>query len=1163
MSQASEELLQILRATLSDRADIRRDAESAFLTNWVPRPAELFPQLVAVLLGSYSPQEQSLAAIFFRRWINRESVTENSKKKLRKMNFYMYMFCSALFFLFLATVAWNELSSEVQVACKAALLESFNRSNDRTVRNRISDAISQVANIVSQYEEWRELMEFIVVSMSNSSQSDDSLIALLRIITATPDLFSNQDSSALMTILSVINGVVSGRPGVAVDAVQALSSLTIFFYPDEKRRTVFTSVVTQIVPSVAQMLSGSINEKEDEMAQVLNCAADMVFECPRLFSGKKQEKNNILSEYVAMASALIRRLSEDEYAGEDKVASAALEFICAAVEGNPSVFRRDRALLETSAVLLLQVTGMESGTDDWLTTDPTDEDDNISMSILGQQSLDRFALALGGAIAGPILFNHIGTLLSNPEGTWRNKYSGLMAVASTAEGCAQEFLEDHLEGLLAIIWPCFNGAHHPRVQYAACHALGQLCTDFPGRIQEEFARDALTALLTLLQNSQVARVQCHASAALVNFSEDCEPETIAPFLDGILSTLATILASPACPGYLKEQLIATIGAYSGAAQSRFANFFDRLLPLLVAGLDSSQSRKVQCRAVEALSLVLLAVKGSDSIQGSFNSCLPGFLNHMSRLEEGLRTCPADDPMREFLASAWLRLAQLMGREFVPWLQVILPNLLHVAGSKIVFTEMPENDDEEGESELIPATRVNGRNVGINTSSLTEKASALESLGSLMTAVGPGVFPEAEGVFTIACDLVNFEWSGDVRSAAVECSTAALECLGFPEVAVQSLVSAILKGLTEMYETDFACSSLDALSTLFTTSAKKPQQPLLSILASVLSKLNEILPSLLEFTCGNIREIQESLAHQKDAEEEEDVEEEGEGFLDTADEEEVLYAWGRLQAAMFECFPKALENHKWAISFCATQIRAISVKKSGAKRSSKKQPTAAVTELLDNEALHHVSLGVLCDGIEWMKMDGAVAFGQDLIDACLTALSVSDSVVSPLVRQVGAHLSGQMALFGGVVFRDFCIQAAAPLLTKLISRREARAPSQLSLTDNAVSALIRIQTAFPGSLAPDNSTFIGQFILSGLPVISDDAEVSHVAAFLIQNYNPQAVWAPTVLSALVAVKTTPSASAHLKSQVSEALQPFLRDQLAKSPAKDFILGSLPNEQISRL
>ena len=81
MSQVSDELIQILRATLSDRADIRREAENAFLSNWVPRPDDLFPQLASIMLGSgqYSPEEQSLAAIFFRRWINRESSNENRK----------------------------------------------------------------------------------------------------------------------------------------------------------------------------------------------------------------------------------------------------------------------------------------------------------------------------------------------------------------------------------------------------------------------------------------------------------------------------------------------------------------------------------------------------------------------------------------------------------------------------------------------------------------------------------------------------------------------------------------------------------------------------------------------------------------------------------------------------------------------------------------------------------------------------------------------------------------------------------------------------------------------------------------------------------------------------------------------------------------------------
>ena len=99
MSQVSGELIKILRATLSDQADVRREAENSFLSQWVPRPAELFPQLVTVMLetGQYTPEEQSLAAVFFRRWINRESSNESSKIKSFLLTF-IYIFPFLIYF---------------------------------------------------------------------------------------------------------------------------------------------------------------------------------------------------------------------------------------------------------------------------------------------------------------------------------------------------------------------------------------------------------------------------------------------------------------------------------------------------------------------------------------------------------------------------------------------------------------------------------------------------------------------------------------------------------------------------------------------------------------------------------------------------------------------------------------------------------------------------------------------------------------------------------------------------------------------------------------------------------------------------------------------------------------------------------------------------------
>lgn len=43
---------------------------------------------------------------------------------------------------------------------------------------------------------------------------------------------------------------------------------------------------------------------------------------------------------------------------------------------------------------------------------------------------------------------------------------------------------------------------HPRVRYAAVFALGQLCTDLQGTVQEEFGIDVLRALVTVMNNKE-------------------------------------------------------------------------------------------------------------------------------------------------------------------------------------------------------------------------------------------------------------------------------------------------------------------------------------------------------------------------------------------------------------------------------------------------------------------------------------------------------------------------------------------------------------------------------------------------------------------------------------------------------------------------------------
>lgn len=66
-----------------------------------------------------------------------------------------------------------------------------------------------------------------------------------------------------------------------------------------------------------------------------------------------------------------------------------------------------------------------------------------------------------------------------------------------------------------------------KVKWAACQAVGQLCTDLGPDIQEAEHARLLPGLLSVMDDFSQPRVQAHAAAAIVNFAENCEEVRLA------------------------------------------------------------------------------------------------------------------------------------------------------------------------------------------------------------------------------------------------------------------------------------------------------------------------------------------------------------------------------------------------------------------------------------------------------------------------------------------------------------------------------------------------------------------------------------------------------------------------------------------------------------
>jgi importin-5 len=131
----------------------------------------------------------------------------------------------------------------------------------------------------------------------------------------------------------------------------------------------------------------------------------------------------------------------------------------------------------------------------------------------------------------------------------------------------------------------------PRVRYAAVHCLGQLCTDFAYTLQSGHHAAFFSHVLPLIQDGSCARVQCHALASLINFSQDSESAFVGPYLDTLMPALFSCLGSSRAD--LQEQTVTSLACLANVAPpAAFVPYYTQLMPPMLAMIGSLGDRKV-------------------------------------------------------------------------------------------------------------------------------------------------------------------------------------------------------------------------------------------------------------------------------------------------------------------------------------------------------------------------------------------------------------------------------------------------------------------------------------------------------------------------------------------------------------------------------------------
>jgi len=160
--------------------------------------------------------------------------------------------------------------------------------------------------------------------------------------------------------------------------------------------------------------------------------------------------------------------------------------------------------------------------------------------------------------------------------------------------------------------PMFNDSH-PHVRYAACQCVGQLCTDLQEIIQERYGGQ-LFAVLILTLEAPEPRVRSHAAAALINFCEGIERDTLVPYLDPMIEHLLKLLDPTGDNAKqpkrcVQEQAITMLVMVADASEATFAKHYSSIMSSLLNVLRNANGayRKLRVKAMECAGLIAISV----------------------------------------------------------------------------------------------------------------------------------------------------------------------------------------------------------------------------------------------------------------------------------------------------------------------------------------------------------------------------------------------------------------------------------------------------------------------------------------------------------------------------------------------------------------------------
>uniref|UniRef100_A0A8C1BEZ7 Karyopherin (importin) beta 3 n=1 Tax=Cyprinus carpio carpio TaxID=630221 RepID=A0A8C1BEZ7_CYPCA len=939
---------------------------------------------------------------------------------------------------------YPSLAIDVQTAIKTELLAGIQSEGSPNIRKKVCDIAAELTrNLIDDdgNNQWPEILKFLFDSVN--SQDVNLREAALHIFWNFPGIFGNQQQHYLEVIKRMLVQCMQDQenPQIRTLAARAASS----FILSNESNTALLKHFSDLLPGILQAVNESCYRGDDSVLKSLVEIAD---------TAPKYLRPNL----EATLQLSLKLCADTNLTNMQR--QLALEVIVTLSETAAAMLRKHTNIVAQSVPQMLSMMVDLEEDEEWAMADELEDDDFDSNAVAGESALDRIACGLGGKIVLPMIKQHIMQMLQNPD--WKYRHAGLMALSAIGEGCHQQ-MEAILSEIVSFVL-LFCQDPHPRVRYAACNAIGQMATDFAPTFQKKFHDKVISALLQTMEDQTNPRVQAHAAAALINFTEDCPKTLLLPYLDSLVQHLHVIMVAKLQELIQKgtklvlEQVVTSIASVADTAEEKFVPYYDLFMPSLkhiVENAVQKELRLLRGKTIECISLIGLAV-GKEKFMPDASAVMQLLL----KTQTDFNDLEDDDPQISYMISAWARMCKILGKEFQQYLPVVMGPLMKTASIKpevaLLDTQDMENMSEDDGWEFVNLG--DQQSFGIKTAGLEEKATACQMLVCYAKELKEGFVEYTEQVVKLMIWLGSLTCFSRVRVAAAESMPLLLECARVrgPEY------------LTQMWH--FMCDAL------IKSIGTEPDSDVLSEIMHSFAKCielmgdgclnNEHFEELGGILKGKLEEHFKNQELRQAKRQDEDYDEQVEETLQDEDDNDV-YILTKVSDILHSIFSSYREKVlPWF------------------------------------EQLLQLFVNLICPHRPWADRQWGLCIFDDVIEHCspssfkyaeyfLRPMMQSLCDTSPEVRQAAAYGIGVMAQFGGENYRP-AFTEAVPLLVGVIQAPDSRAKENVNATENCISAVAKVMKYRPECV---NVNEILPHWLSWLPLNEDKEEAVHTFNYL--------------------------------------------------------------------